>query len=155
MKRTFARTALTVLSIAALFSGLSSAAHAANCSTDTVAGSWGFTLSGTALLPTGAVPVAAVGVVTVDNQGVGSGKESRSVGGDFADETLTAAWTVNSDCTGTLNANIYENGELVRISVTRIAFDSNSKEFRMVQKSLTLPGGMEIPVIITLEGKKQ
>ena len=155
MTRKLARTASTIFSIAALFSGLVPVAHAANCSTDTVAGSWGFTLSGTALLPTGATPVAAVGVVTVDNQGNGSGKESRSVGGDSADETLTATWAVNSDCTGTLNANIYESGQLVRISVTTIAFDSNSKEFRMVQKSLTLPDGTPIPVIITLEGKKQ
>jgi hypothetical protein len=126
------------------------------CSLETVAGNWGFTLTGSAILPTGPVLVAAVGAITVDDQGNLSGTEARSVGGGYADETVTGTWTVNSNCTGTLNAKIYESGQLVRISVTSIVFDDNSKQFRMVQKSLTLPDGTtELPVIITLEGKKQ
>jgi hypothetical protein len=125
------------------------------CSLEAVAGNWGFTLTGSATLPSGQVLVAAVGTVTVDDQGNLSGTEARSVGGGYADETVTGTWTVNSSCTGTLNAKIYESGQLVRISVTSITFDDDSKEFRMVQKSLTLPDGTELPVVITLEGKKQ
>jgi hypothetical protein len=143
-----------MFSLAILLGATTPSAHAANCSTATVAGSWGFTLTGTLLLPTGPVPAAAVGRVTVDNKGNGVGTEARNVGGQYADETLTATWTVNPDCTGTLNANIYENGQLVRISVTTITFDDNSSEFRMVQKSLTLPDGTELPVVITIEGRK-
>jgi hypothetical protein len=125
------------------------------CSTETVAGNWGFTLTGSATLPTGPVSVAAVGAITVDDQGNLNGTEARSVGGGYADETVTGAWTVSSNCTGTLNARIYQSGQLVRISVTSMAFDDDSKQFRMVQKSLTLPDGTELPVVITLEGKKQ
>jgi hypothetical protein len=125
------------------------------CSLETVAGNWGFTLTGSAILPTGPVLVAAVGAITVDDQGNFSGTEARSVGGGYADETLTGTLTVNSNCTGTLNAKIYESGQLVRISVASIVFDDDSKEFRMVQKSLTLPDNTELPVNITLEGKKQ
>jgi hypothetical protein len=154
MKRMTLCTAL-VISFAVLAS-LAPAAHAASCSTATVAGSWGFTLTGTAVLPVvGPTLAAAVGRVSADVHGNLSGTEARSVGGGYADETLTGTWTVNSDCTGTLNANIYENGQLVRISVTTITFDDNSREFRMVQKSLTLPDGTAVPVIITLEGRKQ
>ena len=45
-----------------------------------------------------------------------------------ADETVTGSWTVNPDCTGTLNVNIYESGVLVRVSVVSITFDDDSAE---------------------------
>ena len=129
------------------------------CSTETIAGNWGFTLTGTALFPSpnGSVPVlvAAVGRIAADDNGNLIGTEARSVGGGYADETATGNWTVHPDCTGTLQANLYESGQLARVSVTSIVFDDNSKEFRMVQKSLALPNGTEVPVIITLEGRKQ
>jgi len=155
MKRNFGSATLTILALAILLAGLTPVAHSATCSTATVAGTWGFTLTGTAILPgVGPVPVAAVGRFTTDLQGNGVGTEARSVGGDYADETITGKWTVNADCTGTLTANIYENGNLVRVSVTSVVFDDNSKEFRMVQKSLTLPDGTPVPVIITLDGRR-
>lgn len=99
---------------------------------------------------------------SVGQRGSPDGSGNRSVQGDAgkrahscADETATGTWTVNPDCTGTLQVNLYESGQLVRTSVTSIVFDDNSKEFRMVQKSLALPNGTEVPVIITLEGRKQ
>lgn len=150
------RNIVTIISFAVLFAGVIPAAHAANCSTEKAAGNWGFTLSGTAILPgAGPVLVAAVGEFEADEIGNLAGTEARSVGGGYADETFTGTWTVNPDCTGTLNVKIYENGQLVRISVTTVAFDKDSSEFRMVQKSLTLPDGTPVPVIITLEGAKQ
>lgn len=156
MKSKVAHATLAAICFALLLGGLTPAAYAENCSTETVAGSWGFTLTGTAILPgVGPVLAGAVGEFVADEQGNFSGKEARSVGGGYADETLTGTWTVNPDCTGTLNANVYEAGKLVRISVTTIAFDKNSKEFRMIQKSLLLPDGTPVPVIITLEGAKQ
>jgi uncharacterized protein YcfJ len=156
MKRKIARSTIVMFSLAALLGAATPSAHAAHCSTATVAGSWGFTLTGTAILPgVGPTLVAAVGSFTADNRGNAVGTEARSVGGGYADETVTGSWTVNPDCTGTLNANIYENGQLVRVSVTTVTFDDNSKEFRMVQKSLTFPDGTVVPVIITLEGRKQ
>jgi hypothetical protein len=157
MKCKVARTGVAIVfAIAVIMSVAAPAAHADSCSTQRAAGQWGFTLTGTAILPgVGPVPVAAVGEFEADEHGKFSGTEARSVGGDYADETVTGTWTVNPDCTGTLNANIYESGTLVRISVTTIVFDKNSKEVRMVQKSLTLPDGTPLPVIITLEGAKQ
>jgi hypothetical protein len=155
MKRNIARTTLAILSVAVLLACLAPAAHAATCSTATVAGSWGLSLSGTLLLPTGAVPAAAVGRATADIEGNFTATEARNVGGGYADETLTGKWTVDPDCTGSLTVNVYQSGELVRISVLTIVFDENSKQVRMVQKSFTLPDGTQLAAVVTLEGKKQ
>lgn len=155
MKLSISAIALSILSVLALLGGLAPAAHAANCSTATVAGSWGATLTGTLILPTGPVPIAAVLRAEVEVSGNFAGTEARSVGGGYADETLTGKWTVNPDCTGTVVAAFFEDGQLVRTSVLAVVFDENSKQFRMVQKSLTLPDGSQLLVVITAEGKKQ
>jgi hypothetical protein len=155
MKRNIARTILIVF-FATLFTSMVPAAWADDsCSTAKAAGNWGATLSGTLLLPTGPVLAAAVIRATIDAQGnIVSATEARNVGGGFANETLTGSWTVNSDCTGTITAHIYENGQLLRTSVLAIVFDDNLREFRMVQESLTLPDGTTIPVVITAQGRK-
>jgi len=145
---------LITLTILLLTASLSFA-EGPQCSTRSVAGDWALTLTGTILLPTGAVPAAAVVSASVDRDGNSTGTEGRNVGGGYADETFTGSWTVNSDCTGSLTVNFYESGQLVRTSVLTIAFDDNSKQVRMVQKSLTLPNGTHLPVVITVEGRKQ
>jgi hypothetical protein len=156
MKRSVANLYVLILSLVVISGGLAQTAHAMKCSTETVAGNWGFTLSGSAIVNGSPVLVAAVGTVTADEEGNLNGTEARSVGGGYADETITGTWTVNANCTGTLDARIYESGQLVRISVTSVVFDDGSKQFRMVQKSLTLPDGTtQLPVIITLEGRKE
>jgi hypothetical protein len=154
MKRAFARTTL-LISIVALCLGVAPAVHADDkCSNAKAAGQWGFTLTGTLILPSGPVPGAAAGRISVDAAGNISGTEARNVGGGFANETLTGSWTVNSDCTATLTANIYESGVLVRISVLAVVFVDNSSKIRAVQESLTLPDGTAIPVVITFEADK-
>lgn len=125
-----------------------------HCSYRSVAGKYGFTLTGVVILPTGPVPIAAVGRAVLDAAGNTSGTESRSVGGGFADETFTGAYTVNPDCTGTTTINFYESGQLARTSVLSLVFDNNEREIRMVQKSLQLPSGALLPVVITVEARK-
>jgi hypothetical protein len=154
MKTRTVRSSLTVVCSAVLLAVLAPVAHAANCSSATVSGNWGATLTGTLILPTGPAPAAAVLRARVDMEGNINGTEARNVGGDYADETFTGSWTVNADCTGTATASFFENGELVRTSVLSIVFDENSREFRMIQKSLTLPDGTQLPVVITAQGKK-
>ena len=126
------------------------------CSTETVAGNWGVTLSGTLILPTGPVPAAGVARGTFDAQGnITSGAtEARNVGGGFANETVTGSWVVKPDCTGTLTIYAYESGTLVRTSVLAIVFVDNLNEVFMVQDSLTLPDGTTLPVVITADGKR-
>jgi hypothetical protein len=155
MKRKIVRTTL-LISVTALFLGVVPAQAAEHCSNAKAAGQWGFTLTGTLLFPapTGPVLGAAVGRLSVDEAGNISGTEARNVGGGFANETITGSWTVNSDCTATVTANIYESGILVRTSVLAAVFVDHSGKIRAVQESLTNPDGSTIPVVITLEGDK-
>jgi hypothetical protein len=155
MKRNVRGTMLAILSFAVLLAGLAPAAHAATCSTATVAGNWGLTLTGTLLPSTGPVLGAAIAKLTADPDGNVSVSEARNVGGGYANETGHGKWTVRQDCTGMFSIKIYESGELVRTSVLAIVFDENQTEVRMVQKSLTLPDGTQVPVVITVDGKKQ
>jgi hypothetical protein len=147
------KSKLTLATLTLILLSLTSSLHA-TCSTATASGQWGFTLTGVVLLPSGPVPVAAVLHGTADINGNVAGIEARSLGGDYADETFTGSWTVNSDCVGTATVLFKENGQLVRTSVVTIVFDDNSKHLRMVQKSLTLPDGTELPVIVTIDGTK-
>ena len=140
--------------LALFFIVLVPAAQAGQCSLAEAAGKYGFTLNGVVILPTGAVPIAAIGRATIDSRGNVTGVESRSVGGSYADETLQGTLTVDSNCTGSLTASFYEAGVLVRTSVLSIVFDDNQREIRMVQKSLQLPDGSFLPVVITVEGRK-
>jgi hypothetical protein len=80
MKRNVRGTMLAILSFALLLAGLAPAAHASTCSTATVAGDWGFTLTGTLLPSTGPVPAAATGQASADTDGKISATEARNVG---------------------------------------------------------------------------
>jgi hypothetical protein len=153
IQKTLPETFLAIL-FATLVLLVAPSAQARQCSLAGSAGNFGFTLTGTILLPTGAVPIAAVGRATIDAAGNVSGTESRSVGGGFADETFTGTLTVNPDCTGTLTVKFYESGQLVRTSVVSTVAVDNQREVRGVQKSLVLPNGTSLPVVITLEAKK-
>ena len=133
---------------------LAKPAPSAQCSTAKGAGSFAFTLSGTLILPTGPVPFAAVGRADLKADGSVSGTEARSVGGEYADETFTGTFSFNADCTGAATLNFYEDGQLVRVSVLSTISDDNNREIRMVQKSLTLPNGITLPVIATVDAVK-
>jgi len=139
------------ITLLALFA---SHAQAAPCSLNGAAGKYGFTLTGVVITQAGAIPIAAVGGANLDASGNATGVESRSVGGGFADETFTGSYTVNADCTGTATLQFFESGQLVRTSILSIVFDNNEKEIRMVQKSLQLPNGVFLPVVITVEARK-
>ena len=153
MKRTIFNAICGALSLVA-FVGMAPPAQAGQCHFGSSAGAYGFTLSGVVILPTGPVPIAAVGRANLDASGNVSGTESRSVGGGFADETFTGTYTVNADCTGTTTIRFYESGQLVRTSVLSIVFDNNAREIRMVQKSLQLPNSAFLPVVITVEARR-
>ncbi|MGA8073714.1 MAG: hypothetical protein WB995_09555 [Candidatus Acidiferrales bacterium] len=150
----FLKTTILTFALAIAMTILATPAHAQHCSAARLAGNWGFTLNGVVVLPTGPVPIAAVGTAKLDGQGNVTGTEARSVGGQYADETLTGTFSVNSDCTGTTTINFYEDGQLARTSVLSFVVDNSNTEIRFVQKSLTLPDGTVLPVILTTEMKR-
>jgi hypothetical protein len=133
---------------------LSTSLHAA-CTSATAAGSFGFTTTGTLILPTGPAPVAAVGVVTFDLNGNITGGQDRSVGGAFAHETITGTFTVTRDCTITVVANVYDSsGNLVRTSTIPGLLVNNGKQIRAIFETVVLPNGLNLASVLTLEADR-
>lgn len=143
---------LSVLTIA-LFS------HAPNlqaaCTNATALGSWGFTGTGVVILPTGAVPVAAVGNVRFDLEGNASGEQDRSLGGGEGHETFSGTYTITRDCALTVTVSVYDDaGNLQRTTILKGIVVSNGKETRMIYQTITLPNGALLPAVLTLDANK-
>jgi hypothetical protein len=133
---------------------LATGLHAA-CTGATVAGTFGFTTTGTLILPTGPAPVAAVGLITFDLNGNATGSQDRSVGGAFAHETITGTFTVNRDCTIIVVANVYDSsGNLARTSTIPGVLVDNGKQIRGIFETVVLPNGLSLPSILTIEGNR-
>src|SRR6266478_6166851 len=138
-----------------LFLLLAASGLQAACTNATAAGSFGFTTTGTLMLPTGPAPVAAVGVVTFDLNGNIAGSQDRSVGGAFAHETLTGTFTVTRDCTIIAVANVYDSsGNLVRTSTIPGVLVNNGKQIRAIFETVVLPNGLNLPSVLTLEADR-
>jgi hypothetical protein len=128
--------------------------HAA-CTSATAAGTFGFTTTGTLILPTGPAPVAAVGVVSFDRDGNTTGSQDRSVGGVFAHETLTGTLTVNRDCTISLLAYVYDSsGNLVRTSRIPGVLADNGKHIRAIFETATLPNVLNLRSVLSIEAER-
>jgi hypothetical protein len=156
MKPSFAPRSLAILCFLALALAASAQANdGRHCSGASVAGNWAYTYTGTLILTTGAVPVASVGSYTQDSAGNIAGTQTRSNGGSSAVETIAGNVTVNKDCTGTANIDVYQDGQLQRSAVLALAYDNNGKHARMIFQSLTLPDGTDLPVVITVDAAKR
>lgn len=128
--------------------------HAA-CTTATAAGTFGFTTTGTLILPTGPAPVAAVGLIGFDVNGHATGSQDRSVGGAFAHELISGTLTVNSNCTISLVANVYDDsGNLVRTSLIPGVLVDNGKQIRAIFETVVLPNGASLPSVLTIEADR-
>jgi len=46
------------------------------------------------------------------------------------------------------------NGQLQRTAVLAVVYDSNGNHARMIFQSLTLPGDINVPVVITLDANR-
>lgn len=159
MKRRSSLRALAIIFVTVLCVGLAptAAAEGRHCSNRGVAGKWGYTYTGSIITPTGAVPVASVGRFTLDAQGNISGTQTRSNVGTSAKEFIEGTLTVNGDCTAeaTIDVSETEGGPVVRTAVVAFVFVNNEQEARAIFESLTLANGASVPVVITVNGKKQ
>ncbi len=154
MKRS---VALAIFSIAVFVMNTVTIGHAQNkprCSNASVAGKWAFTSTGTLILPTGPVQVAAVATFTEDASGNLSGSQTRSLGGDVADETFTGTAAVNPDCTATYVVEVFQSGALVRTTTLHVVFDDNLRSARGIFTALVLSNGASLPTVLTLDGKR-
>jgi len=131
-------------------------ANAAHCSTSSTAGLWAYTYTGTLYDPVnGPLPGASVGHYQQDAAGNIKGSQTRSVAGLSAVEDISGTLTVNRDCTGTANINVFIEGVLQRSAVIAVVYDSNLNHARYIFESVTLPDGTNIPVVLTIDGNRQ
>ncbi len=127
----------------------------AACTSATAAGTFGFTTTGILILPTGPVPVGAVGSITFDLSGNATGSQDRSVGGAFAHETITGTLAVNRDCMISLLANVFDSsGTLVRTAKIDGVLVNNGKQIRAIFESVVLANGVSLPSVLTIEANR-
>src|SRR5215469_10156486 len=137
-------------------SAVAMAQDARICSAPGLAGEWGYTSTGAFIFPTGAVPFALVGRLTFDTAGNFSGTQNSSTGGQVVQQTITGTTTVNPDCTGTLNVNVYtQSGTLFSTSVLAFVIVDNGREVEGIFTSQMLANGTNGPTVATLNAKRQ
>ena len=155
MKRKTAQTALAVLFAVGMVVSMAAPAHAGDrsCSTANAAGKWSLTDQGTVV---GIGPRTAVGIFTLDGAGnLQNGVATSSLDGSIASETFSGTYTVNSDCTGTINVTIY-SGSTELFAVTLFtAFDSDMRHLRGIFTSAVTPGGTALSTVVNLDAKRQ
>lgn len=138
-----------------LIFSLTTAVHASNksCSFPNTNGDWAFSYSGNIFLPSGPVPVASLGLFKQTNGSL-TGSETRNLGGAVAEETLTADYTVNADCTASYTFQVFDAGVLVRTATVKVVFDYNGRSVKGIFTSLVLANGPSLPNLITVDAKK-
>jgi hypothetical protein len=124
------------------------------CSTGSVSGFYGFTYAGEAILPSSVVPVGAVGNFSTDAAGNFVGTEINNLGGTPAYQTIKGKITVDNSCAGTLLAQVYQAGKLVRTSTVHLQYDNNARDVRLIFQKVELPDHSVLPVVITGDGKR-
>ncbi len=155
MRHKIARFSLAVVFAIAVMTSLAAPAQAwdQSCSAAGVAGNWGFTDTGTVI---GIGPRTAVGVFTLDGKGnVVNASATSSLNGSIAVETFSGTYTVNSDCTGTINVTIYASGVELFTVTLNTAFDDGMKELRGLFTSVTEPNGTALQTVVSLQARRQ
>ena len=124
------------------------------CTLAGVAGSYGFSYNGVAVLPSGTVPVAAAGRFSSDGAGNVVGTEINSLNGTAAFQTIKGTITLHSDCSTLLVASVYQGNMLVRTSVIHYQYENNGTEIQGIFRKVTLPDNSDLPVVITITGQR-
>ena len=155
------RTIVRTICLATLFLCLPAIASAQGhrtCSNASLAGTWGYTETGTVIGPTGPIPVAAVGSYTFDRAGNFSGAQSSSTGGKVGQDTKLGTYTVNADCTATLLLSVYDESgtTLLRRSIWEIVLVESATEMRGIMTSLVvvLPAETPVPPIVIMSAQR-
>jgi hypothetical protein len=97
-----AKTTLVTVFATAFVLATVPGAQAGECSNRTLAGNWGYTITGTTFNngPVLSGPFAAVGRQILDLKGNITGTQTANLNGNVFRQVLTGTYTVNSDCTG-------------------------------------------------------
>lgn len=139
MKRTLA--GLSTLGLLFIFASALRADE--QCSQRSIAGDWGYTVTGVRN-PFG--PAASVGSFNVDRNGNLTGTQTLSINGTIVQgEVLTGTVVVNSDCTGT-SVIVVSNTPFPRTSTLNTVFTDSSSRLRSI---FTNDG-----TVLTIDGEK-
>jgi len=155
MKKQLVRSIVLLFVVLISLTLVGSAKNRCICSLAGVQGEWGYTETGTIILPTGPVPFVAIGSVSVDANGAFTGTQESSTGGAPATERLDGSVTVDPECTGTITVGVHDqSGNLLRTVVIAVVYVDSESQFRGVVKSLTVPSGASLPSVITLSAER-
>jgi hypothetical protein len=140
------------------------AAQGRGCSNDTLKGAWGYTETGSVILPASlggtVVTAAAVGRYDFDKAGKFEGGQYSSANGVVGPDTKQGTYTINRDCTGTLTLTAFRedaNGNKVpqRLSVWAFIIDDNRQEMRAIMLSMKHLGfNVDLLPIMTMTASK-
>ena len=124
-----------------------------SCSLSRAAATWTFTDSGT-VIPVG--PRVAFGKFTLTASGkLVNGVATSSLNGKIADETFYGTYTVNSDCRGTINIEVFSGDvELFAVSADFL-FDDRVQRLNGIFTSIVTSQGISLPSAIAVEARRQ
>ena len=119
------------------------------------AGDWGYTKTGTLILPTGAAPFATLGILSLGPDGSLTGVNTGSVGGKVSEDVLKGTFQMNPDCTGTTTVEVYDKaGTLLRTIGMNLVLDEGENHLRGIVTSLVLPNGVSLPSVVTADSRR-
>jgi len=155
------RHSFRIACIVVLVIGLAGAAAAQDrgCSNDTLKGAWGYTETGSVILPAslggGTVTAAAVGKYEFDKAGNFEGEQNSSANGVVGPDTKQGIYTINPDCTGTLTLTAYRGGVAQRLSVWAFVIDDSGRQMRAIMTSMHhVPYNVDLLPIMTMTATK-
>lgn len=128
------------------------------CSNVSVAGTWGYSETGTLYHPlAGALPYASVGSYTLDRYGNLSGVRTASTGGTIALARIEGTATVDHDCTGTLELSFYDptTGNLLNTATKLIVYLDDSTAARAIITDILLPDDItHLKAVLVTDARK-
>ena len=140
MKQAITSVVFVISLVSLLALGLVSRVQAERCSNASFKGSYGASCGGFV----GAGPLAVIGVLTADGKGNISGVETLSVNGVITSGvTLTGTYTVNADCTGSIETTAPDDA----VTDHDFVLDDNKKEIRIIVT--------ETGAVVVCTGRKQ
>jgi hypothetical protein len=71
-----------------------------------------------------------------------------------ADETISGTFHVNADCTETFDAQVFQNGTLVRTATLSVVLDDDGQAARGIFKSLAQADGTPLPNVLSVDARK-
>ena len=151
MKRNTVAKTFTMAAVIALALGMSATAKADDkgCSNATLRGTYAYTSTGSITTPPDlAGPIAEVGTQTFDGKGATTTTFTASGNGNIFQTTFTGTYTVNPDCTGTINLTAL--GPVPPAGTIVTLFFVIDDYFNGFQAIETLPG-----VVITRTARRQ